>query len=150
MTSRKSYQTVVVNLSDPSDAPVKFTMAKTLARSEFQLAQEPVAPLPRQNLATGCDPALIQKAPEAPLANPRFKVEVGFTTKYNVLICRTTYSQVKNDKGQTENKKDKTYTQYPSISAARSSLDASAPADAACAYQMKDLKDWAAVETAEV
>jgi hypothetical protein len=142
MTSPKTYLTVVAGLSE-GDAPVKFTMKKTFARSEFQEEQ---APLPRQNLATGCDPALIQ---ERPLANPRFKVEVGVTKKDNVLICRTTYSQVKGDHG-VENKKDKVYTSFASISAARTSLDASAPADAACIYQMRDLKDWESKDASEV
>lgn len=142
MTSGQSYETVVVGLSE-GDAPVKFTMRKTFARSEFQASQDP---LPRQNLATGCDPALIQKAP---LANPRFKVEVGVTKKNNVLVCRTTYSQVEDDKGRRSDKKDKSYTAFASVSLARASLDPTQPADAACIYQMRDVKDWSAKETVE-
>lgn len=143
MTSRKTYLTVVVGLSE-GDAPVKFTMKKTFARSQFQKSQEPA---PRVDLATGCDPALI---PARPLANPRFKVEVGVTEKGNVLICRTTYSQTKNADGNTEDKKDKVYTSFATLSAARAALDATQPADAACIYQMKDVKDFAATDPTEV
>lgn len=152
MTNGSSYEAVVANLSDKlgdgSFAPVTFTMDGTLARSEFQEYQEPVK-APRQNLATGCDPALIQKAP-VQLAKPRFKVEIGFTTKFNLLVCRTTYTQELNADGKVENKKDKTYTAFKSVSDARASLDPNQPADAACIYQLRDVKDADVVETQEV
>jgi hypothetical protein len=137
MTSGKKYLDVVSGLSTDG-APVSFTMKKTLARSTFDAARN-------VNLASDGDPSL---SPEVPAS--RFKVEVGVTSKYNVLICRTTYGFEKNDEGKVVSTKTKTYTSVAGVAGAVSALDPTQPADAACVFQMKDLKAWAAVETVEV
>lgn len=137
MTSDKKYLDVVSGLSQDG-APVSFTMKKTLARSSFDAARN-------TNLAEGSDPSL---KPEIPAS--RFKVEIGVTSKYNVLICRTTYGYEKNKDGKVVSTKTKTYTSVSGVDGARSAMDATAPADAACLFQLKDLKAYEAIETVEV
>jgi hypothetical protein len=129
MTNGRSYTTVVVGTG--SDAPVKFSVRKTFARSVFN-----------EGGATGGDPT-VKPAGER-------KIEVGVTNKNTVLVCKTAYDYVKNADGEFEFKKNKTYTKFDSLSAVVASLDATKPEEASVAFQMKDLKDWAAQETVEV
>lgn len=137
MTSGSSYQEVVSGLSTDG-APVKFSVKKTLAKSIYDASKG-------VNLASGSDPAL---RPEVPAST--FKVEIGVTAKFSVIVCRTTYGFEKNDKGQVVSTKTKTFTSVNGVDGARSVMDATAPADAACLFQLKDLKAWAAKETVEV